>query len=110
MRVNGSDPQQTILVIEDEPDVVDLLALSLRKAGGFTLIVANDGVTGLKKARTEKPALVVLDLMLPGMSGLEVCKLLKSGSVAARIPILMHSAGRSDAQSCCAMPRASGYS
>ncbi len=89
MRVNGSDPQQTILVIEDEPDVVDLLALSLRKAGGFTLIVANDGITGLKKARTEKPALVILDLMLPGMSGLEVCKLLKSGSVTARIPILM---------------------
>jgi DNA-binding response OmpR family regulator len=97
VRVNGSDPQQTILVIEDEPDVVDLLALSLRKAGGFTLIVANDGITGLKKARTEKPELVVLDLMLPGMSGLEVCKLLKSGSVTARIPILMLTAKAQEA-------------
>ncbi len=84
-------------MIEDEPDVVDLLALSLRKVGGFAFATANDGVTGLKKARAEKPALIILDLMLPGMSGLEICKLLKNNAITARIPILMLTAKAQEA-------------
>lgn len=87
----------TILLIEDEPDVVDLLALNLKKVGGFTLSVAKDGVAGLKKARTEKPAIVVLDLMLPGMSGTEVCKLLKTDPATADIPVLMLTAKAQEA-------------
>jgi two-component system phosphate regulon response regulator PhoB len=78
-----------ILIVEDEPDVVDMLSLQLRKAGGFSLITAADGADGLKKARTESPALIVLDLMLPKMSGLELCRLLKSDSTTRQIPIIM---------------------
>jgi two-component system phosphate regulon response regulator PhoB len=78
-----------ILIVEDERDVVDLLALNLRKAGGFIPVIANDGATGLQKARTEKPAFIVLDLMLPKMSGLEVCKILKTDTMTRHIPIMM---------------------
>jgi len=66
----SNSSNKKILIVEDEPDVVDLLALQLRKAGGFSIITAQDGAEGLKKARAESPALIVLDLMLPRMSGL----------------------------------------
>jgi len=82
-------PSQKILLVEDETDVVDLLTLQLRKAGGFIVSVANDGAEALKKARAELPALIVLDLMLPRMSGLEVCKILKTESATRHIPIIM---------------------
>src|SRR5712664_1801818 len=60
-----------ILIVEDENDVVDLLTLNLRKAGGFLISKAGDGATGLTKARAEKPDLIILDLMLPKIPGLE---------------------------------------
>src|SRR6266566_4092424 len=78
----------TVLIIEDERDVVDLLALNLRKAG-FTTSIAADGAVGLEKARSEKPAFIILDLMLPKMPGLEVCKILKSDPGTRHIPIMM---------------------
>jgi two-component system phosphate regulon response regulator PhoB len=78
-----------ILIVEDERDVVDLLTLNLRKAGGFIVSTASDGVAGLNKARTEKPAFIILDLMLPKMPGLEVCKILKSDPATQHIPIMM---------------------
>src|SRR5207249_5194684 len=81
-------PGKRILIIEDERDVVDLLTLSLRKAG-FTISTATDGAAGLQKARSEKPAFVILDLMLPRMPGLEVCKILKSDPTTRQIPIMM---------------------
>ena len=77
-----------ILVIEDEQDVADLLALNLRKAG-FRVSTAPDGVAGLQKARDDRPDFMILDLMLPKMSGLEVCRILKSDTATAQIPILM---------------------
>jgi two-component system phosphate regulon response regulator PhoB len=82
-------PNKKVLIVEDEPDVVDLLTLQLRKAGGFSVLTAHDGVEGLKKARAESPALIVLDLMLPRMPGLEVCKLLKTDALTSHIPIIM---------------------
>lgn len=82
-------PSKKILIVEDEPDVVDLLTLQLRKAGGFSVITAKDGAEGLKRARAEAPALIVLDLMLPRMPGLEVCKVLKTDSLTSHIPIIM---------------------
>src|SRR5438093_8619980 len=81
-------PGKRILIIEDERDVVDLLTLSLRKAG-FTISTATDGAAGLQKARSEKPAFVILDLMLPRMPGLEVCKILKTDPATRQIPIMM---------------------
>lgn len=80
---------QKVLVIEDEHDVVDLLVRQLRKAGGFSAITAADGESGLARARDEAPALIVLDLMLPKMSGLEVCRVLKSEPATRHIPIVM---------------------
>ena len=82
-------PSKRILIVEDENDVVDLLTLNLRKAGGFLISKAGDGATGLTKARAEKPDLIILDLMLPKMPGLEVCKILKSEAATRHIPILM---------------------
>lgn len=78
-----------VLIVEDERDVVDLLTLNLRKAGGFIISTASDGAAGLNKARTEKPALIILDLMLPKMTGLEVCKVLKTDPATRHIPIMM---------------------
>jgi len=77
-----------ILIIEDESDVADLLTLNLRKAG-FRISTAADGASGLQNARDDRPDFIVLDLMLPKMSGLEVCRILKSDTATSQIPILM---------------------
>jgi len=77
-----------ILVIEDEPDVLRLVAANLESAG-FSVITASDGIEGLAKARAELPALILLDLMLPGMSGLEVCKKVRVDSETAGILTIM---------------------
>src|SRR5438874_12812838 len=77
-----------ILIIEDETDVADLLTLNLRKAG-FRTSTAADGASGLQKARDDRPDFLILDLMLPKMSGLEACRILKSDTATAQIPILM---------------------
>ena len=81
-------PGKRILIIEDERDVVDLLTFNLRKAG-FIVSTATDGGSGLQRARSEKPAFIILDLMLPKMPGLEVCKVLKSDPATRQIPIMM---------------------
>jgi DNA-binding response OmpR family regulator len=80
--------RRKILIIEDETDVADLLTLNLRKAG-YTVSMAADGANGLQKARDDRPDFIILDLMLPKMSGLEVCKILKSDTATTHIPILM---------------------
>jgi DNA-binding response OmpR family regulator len=85
----ASTSSKTILIVEDERDVVDLLTLNLRKTGQFTVITASDGAAGLQKAQAEKPAFIILDLMLPRMSGLEVCKVLKSDPQTRPIPVMM---------------------
>jgi DNA-binding response OmpR family regulator len=77
-----------VLVADDEPDVLNLVAANLR-AAGFEAITADDGPSALTAAQTHRPQLLVLDLMLPGMTGLEVCRLLKSDPVTAKIPIIM---------------------
>ncbi len=77
-----------ILIVEDESDVADLLTLNLRKVG-FRVSTAADGASGLQKARDDGPDFIILDLMLPKMSGLEVCKILKSDPATYHIPILM---------------------
>jgi two-component system phosphate regulon response regulator PhoB len=77
-----------ILIIEDEKDLADLLAFNLEKEG-FITRCAFDGNDGLDAARSEHPDLVVLDLMLPGIMGTEVCKALRKDPRTARIPVLM---------------------
>jgi len=77
-----------ILVADDEPDVLQLVSLNLKNAG-FNVLKAEDGMSALTQARESMPALIVLDLMLPEMSGLEVCKVLKKEPGTAQIPIIM---------------------
>jgi two-component system phosphate regulon response regulator PhoB len=80
--------KDTVLIIEDEADVLDLLRLHLRKEG-FAVLEAVDGVEGLKIARTKRPSVIVLDLMIPEMRGEDVCRQLKARETTAKIPVLM---------------------
>jgi DNA-binding response OmpR family regulator len=77
-----------ILVVDDEPEAIELLQFNLKKAG-FDVLTATDGAQALKKARSVLPSLIVLDLMLPEIDGLEVCKMLRRDPTTARIPIIM---------------------
>jgi two-component system phosphate regulon response regulator PhoB len=77
-----------ILVVDDEPDAVELIAFNL-KAAGFAVVTAGDGAEALRKVRSHAPQLIVLDLMLPEIDGLGVCKLLRRDPATATIPILM---------------------
>ena len=74
-----------ILVIDDEPEIV-LICRDYLQASGFEVITAADGIQGLAQARKHKPDLVILDLMLPGMDGLDVCRSLRHDG---NIPIIM---------------------
>lgn len=80
--------EATILIVEDEQDIRELLAYSLNKEG-FTVIEADNGVTALSHAATKQPDLVILDLMLPGMDGLSVCKQMQRDPATADIPVVM---------------------
>jgi two-component system phosphate regulon response regulator PhoB len=77
-----------ILVVDDEPEAVELVEFNLQQAG-FAVVTAADGAEALSKARMNSPELIVLDLMLPEIDGLEVCKMLRRDPVTARIPIIM---------------------
>ena len=79
---------KTILIIEDETDLAELIAFNMEKEG-YRSLIAPDGPSGLDSARQNSPDLILLDLMLPGMSGMEICKVLKSREKTARIPIIM---------------------
>lgn len=78
----------TILVVDDEPEAVELVEFNLRQAG-YSVATAADGEEALKKAKATLPALIVLDLMLPEIDGMEVCKLLRRDASTAGIPIIM---------------------
>lgn len=79
---------KTILIIEDEHDIAELIAFHLGNEG-YRVMSSPDGVSGLETARAQLPDLIVLDLMLPGMMGTEVCRSLKQNSRTAGIPIIM---------------------
>jgi len=77
-----------ILVIDDEADIVKAIEYNLKKEG-YGVSRAFDGINGLRAAREKQPDLILLDLMLPGISGLELCKTLKADKKTASIPIIM---------------------
>ncbi len=84
-----------ILVVDDEPDVLDLVTYNLNQAG-FHTDTASDGAEALRKARSTTPDLILLDLLLPEMDGLEVCKLLRRDAKTSAIPIIMLTARASE--------------
>jgi len=84
----GKTHMNPILMIEDEKDIVDLVEYHLRQSG-FSVLKALDGPSGLEIAKKNRPSLVILDLMLPGMDGKDLCRALKSNPLTQSIPILM---------------------
>lgn len=81
-------PKETILIVEDDTDIRNLLAYNLRSAG-FEALTASDGHSALSSARQHHPDLVILDLMIPGIDGLEVCRELKRSRETSTMPIIM---------------------
>ncbi|MBP2634319.1 MAG: phoP 2 [Firmicutes bacterium] len=77
-----------ILIVDDELNIRELLKFNLENSG-YKVIEAEDGQTAINMAKSQKPELIVLDLMLPGMDGLEVCRLVKNSRETAAIPIIM---------------------
>lgn len=80
-----------ILIIEDERDLTDVLSYNLQREG-YEPLVAHDGLEGLRKAQTLLPDLIILDLMLPGMAGHDICRELRAGERTREIPIIILSA------------------
>lgn len=80
--------EKRVLIIEDEADLADLLGYNLRKAG-YRADVANDGNSGFQRAVDERPDLVILDVMMPQLSGLQVARLLRTDPKTSAVPILM---------------------
>ncbi|MBM3804595.1 MAG: response regulator transcription factor [Acidimicrobiia bacterium] len=83
-----------ILLIEDDPDIQDLVRYNLAREG-YTVQTCSDGTTGLRSARNDRPDLILLDVMLPGLTGNEVCRKLKADLTTEAIPIIFLTA-RSD--------------
>jgi two-component system alkaline phosphatase synthesis response regulator PhoP len=79
--------KQTILVVDDEQDLLDLIEYNLRKEG-FDVVKAEDGEQGIEMAREHNPNLVLLDIMMPKMDGLEVCDVMRNDDKLKHIPII----------------------
>jgi two-component system phosphate regulon response regulator PhoB len=84
----GKTMKSKILVVDDEPDALELIEVNL-KGAGFEVLSAANGRQALEKARATLPALILLDVMLPEMDGLEVCKSLRRDPKTAGIPVIM---------------------
>ena len=84
-------PKATVLVVDDDPVIQRLLQVNFEMED-YTVITAGDGVEGLERARKEKPDIVLLDIMMPKMNGLEVCAALKGDPKTNGIPVILLSA------------------
>lgn len=80
--------KEKILIVEDEPDIVRMLEYNLKKEG-FRTVCAPSGGEGLRRVERDEPDIILLDLMLPEIDGLEVCRRLKQNQETARIPVIM---------------------
>lgn len=84
--------KQTILIVDDETSFLDILQIILQRAGYKTIVTTN-GKEGLNLIYQHKPDLVVLDDMLPGISGADICMAVKSDASISHIPVILYSAG-----------------
>ena len=80
--------RKKVLVVDDERDLVELIGMNLQR-NGYEVVAAHDGGTGLELARKQKPDIMILDVMMPGLSGRDVTVALKGDPDTAAIPILM---------------------
>lgn len=83
-----SNRQKMVVVVEDEPDIKEVIEYNLQREG-YRVLSALDGEVGLKLIQKELPDLVLLDLMLPGLDGIEICRRLRSQTATKNIPIIM---------------------
>lgn len=98
VKISAPDPRfkKSVLFVEDEKDVQELLRYNLEKEG-FKVLLSASGEEGYETAKARKPNLVILDLMLPGMDGFEVCRLLKADPATRTIPVMVLTARDSEA-------------
>ena len=92
---NGHDAEHAVLVVNDLPDQLDLMDAVLRKAG-YAVFTAEDGRAALEVARRERPDLVISDVLIPGLSGIEFCRLIRQDEQLRALPVLLVSAQRTD--------------
>ncbi|HKD76422.1 MAG TPA: response regulator transcription factor, partial [Ktedonobacterales bacterium] len=85
---NSSADEPIMLVVDDERSIVDFIRLGMKNEG-FRVEIAQDGPTGLAKARTLHPQVIILDILLPGVDGLNICRQLRADPETADIPIIM---------------------
>lgn len=91
----ASMAKQKILIVDDEPDILEMVGVNLKSAG-YEVVTAADGADALRKAHSQAPHLIVLDVLLPESDGLEVCKGLRRDAKTAGIPIIMLTAKASE--------------
>jgi len=85
---NTEDARKTILVVEDDPDMSELIC-SVLSSAGYSIVSVDNGEKGLEKAHQIKPDLILLDIMLPCMDGIEVCRSITTNDDTKRIPVIM---------------------
>ena len=88
--------KKKILIVEDEKDIVEMIEYNLKKEG-YTILSVMKGEDAVSLAKRERPDLIILDLMLPGIDGFETCKLLKSNEITEQVPIIMLTAKSQEA-------------
>lgn len=91
LRKSGEKLTQSILIVDDEPMARTLLRLILVRAG-FSVLEAEDGFDALEKTQVNQPDIVLLDVMMPGLDGFEVCALLRQNEEIGHVPVIMLSA------------------
>jgi DNA-binding response OmpR family regulator len=106
--IGGEIMARKILIIEDDISTSQFLSYTMEHEG-YQAITALDGIDGLKKALAEKPDLIILDIMLPGLDGFELCHRLRAYPATADIPVLMLSAKAQDADKSAAFKVGANY-
>lgn len=86
--------KRRVLIVDDEEDLVLMLSLRLQSTGLFELSTASDGLTGLEEAKRQRPDVLLLDNVMPGMDGWEVCKQVRAAPECAETAVVMMTAGR----------------
>ncbi|MCX6294768.1 MAG: response regulator [Bacteroidetes bacterium] len=84
-----------ILIVDDEPDILEFLSYNFRKKG-FEVVVANNGLEGLQQANSENPQLIISDILMPEMDGIEMCKAIRKIEQFYRIPFVFLTAVTDD--------------
>lgn len=83
---------QKVLIIDDEDDIRAIAEISLRSVGGLETLVASSGADGISRARDEQPDLILLDVMMPGMDGMQTLERLRADETTASIPVIFMTA------------------